>query len=312
MATSHERLLFPAWSGTRARSTATKVKRQATAAVFGIAFSIVLIALLFVMRRGGTDKVLGKALDIRDAKALGLPTHLNTVPSNGKGRQNPWRGAGNRRRSDLLSSVSGCGGNYRPKLKHGDKASLYYFLRQHGDVVTDSSTKGHAVDVVLGSGQLDDNIENRILGLCAGETVKIKLANGFLIAHVAHVGNVRTQNERLERLELLAHRIKSIRGSKGISCELACRRRGLVCVQDGFRIINTCPRLKETFPCRSCETAAAGSSGPDMPCYVELSAPVGHPRGSCMVNPVIASATCKAKYIHTRRLCPCVLRGSDV
>ncbi|CDF38591.1 unnamed protein product [Chondrus crispus] len=260
-------------------------------------------------RGGGTDRVLGKALAAGDAKSLGLPRHFTTVPSGRKGLNNPWRGAGNRRRNDLLSSVSGCGGTYRPKLKDGDTASLYYSLRQDDNLVTDASSKGHAIDLVLGSGQLGDEIESRIRGLCAGETMRYASNDGILIVHVAYIGKLGVQNERLQRLEKLSHIIKSLRASKGVSCELACRRKGLICAQDGFKIINTCPRLKQAYPCRSCETAAAGSSGPDMPCYVEISAPVGHPRGSCMVNPKITSATCKAKYRHTRRLCPCIPRG---
>lgn len=274
-----------------------------------------MLAIVFFVslmtRKGGTDRVLGSALNVRDADSLGLSVHPVAVRAGAKGLHNPWRGAGNRMREDLLSSVSGCGGKYRPWLRHGDTASLFYSVREADGAVIDGSGGSHAIDVVLGSGQVNPEMDRRLKGLCAGETVTYESANRFFIAYVERVGRLELEDERSQRLEVLAHVLKSVRAPKGVACELACRRKGMRCAEDGFRIINACPRLREAFACRSCETAAAGSSGPDMPCYVELSAPLGHPRGSCMVNPKVETATCKARYAHTRRLCPCVMKISN-
>lgn len=303
-----ERLLFPAWSGTVPHTAHLHRRLLRDAAWIGVVVLILLVVVSLTewTRATGTDRVLGIALEVRDANSLGLPKATIARRSLAFSGGNPWRGAGNRRRDDLLSSVSGCGGHYRRKLKRGDSASLYYIVREANGSEIDGSGRDHGVDVVLGSRQVTTEMEKRLTGMCAGETVGFRSTGRSFIVHVARVGSLRPEDEIAQRLELLAQVLKSVRAVKGASCDLTCREKGMRCAGDGFRIINACPRLREVFPCRSCETAAAGSSGPDMPCYVELSAPPGHPRGFCMVNPNVETATCKARYVHTRRLCPCV------
>jgi len=84
----------------------------------------------------------------------------------------------------------------------------------------------------------------------------------------------------------------------------------LACAPAAFRLVNNCPALRAHFDCHACEVAAAGTAGRDMPCWVLPTAPVGHPRGYCMVHPGGGSA-CDARYEHTRRLCPCVRGGTS-
>lgn len=305
MAISEERLLFPGWSapGPRRRD-----KRSEKAFIYLCAVGFVTMLLLCLWRTGrrvGTDQVLGRALESEYKDPLDLGAHNSTFRISSRRVRNPWRGAGNRMRYDLLSSVSGCGGKYRPRLSEGDTASLLYYMRDSNGSLIDRSSGGRSIDVVLGSDQLGPEIEKRLRGLCAGETMIHKSGNRVFVAHVQRVGRIEHADKRAERLEMLAEVVAAVRASRGVTCNVACHRKGMQCTEEGFRIINACPKLRESFACRSCETAAAGSSGPDMPCYVELSAPVGHPRGSCMVNPKIETATCTAKYAHTRRLCPC-------
>ncbi|GAB0498577.1 hypothetical protein MMPV_009923 [Pyropia vietnamensis] len=128
--------------------------------------------------------------------------------------------------------------------------------------------------------------------------------------------------------DALASRLVVVAGAKGADCITTCATapeggRGgvdgvggtttpprLSCADAGFRLVNNCPALRAHFDCRSCELAAAGTAGRDMPCWVVPTAPVGHPRGYCMVHPQGGSA-CDAKYQHTRRLCPCVPQGVE-
>lgn len=124
--------------------------------------------------------------------------------------------------------------------------------------------------------------------------------------------------------DALASRLVVVVGAKGADCTTTCAAEpergggggagggggtpGLSCAPAGFRLVNNCPALRAHFDCRACELAAAGTAGRDMPCWVVPTAPVGHPRGYCMVHPQSGSA-CDAKYQHTRRLCPCVRQG---
>jgi len=89
------------------------------------------------------------------------------------------------------------------------------------------------------------------------------------------------------------------------STESVTNPKQMRCVEEAFVVVNQCPLLKANFPCTVCEVAALGSSGPDMPCYVSPAAPLGHPRGYCMVSPNPKGSQCDAKYQHTVRLCPC-------
>lgn len=129
--------------------------------------------------------------------------------------------------------------------------------------------------------------------------------------------------------DALASRLVMVVGAKGADCDTTCaagpergggggagagtgaaRGGDLSCAAAGFRLVNNCPALRAHFDCRACELAAAGTAGRDMPCWVVPTAPVGHPRGYCMVHPQGGSA-CDAKYQHTRRLCPCVRQGEE-
>lgn len=312
---SSQRLLFPAWIDSNERRVIQRRKRF-LCAIAGLVIAVLtLYGLASALGLVGknSDKVLGKALRAQVVSQLGLPTSSPLLRSTLLSSRNPWRGAGARRRNDLLSSVSGCGGNYRPRLRLGESASIFYSVRD-GNGTIDSTRDGVAVDVVLGARQIASEAEERLDGLCAGETIEFSSGDRVFILHVARVGVRPREDQEARKLEGLSKVLKAIPARRGSSCNSTCRRVRMQCVERGFRIINSCPRLREAFKCRTCETAAAGSSGPDMPCYVELSAPVGHPRGFCMVNPKVQTATCEAKYVHTRRLCPCVRRGetSDI
>lgn len=306
-ASSSERLLFPAWVNPSQRRVAQRRRRCFYVLAVLLFVVCVLYGLSYVFGLAGSNSnvVLGHALRPEVALQLGLPSKSHLLSSTPMSSKNPWRGAGARRRNDLQSSVSGCGGNLRPSLRYGDSASIFYSVRGLNGTI-DSTQGGRAVDVVLGTGQMQEDAEARLNGMCAGETVEFISRNRIFILHVARVGVLRAEDQQSRKLEQLSRVLKALPARRGSSCMTTCRRARMHCAEDGFRIINSCPRLREAFECHACETAAAGSSGPDMPCYVELSAPKGHPRGFCMVNPRIQTTTCEARYLHTRRLCPCV------
>lgn len=305
---SRERLVFPAWTHPSLRQAKQRRKRLLLACTVGLVAGVVVIAKISHishLEKESTDAVLGMALSPEVVTWLGLPRSSRLARPTVFSSRNPWRGAGRRHRSDLLSSVSGCGGNFRPSLGWGDHASLFYAVRGPNgtaDATRDAST----VDVVIGSGQVGYDLDDHLVGMCAGETVSFWRDGLFFVVHVARVGPRPRVEHDIRFLEQLATVLKAIPGKRHQACTVTCSRSGLNCHERGFRIVNSCPRLREIFPCQVCETAAAGSAGPDMPCYVERSAPQGHPRGFCMVNPNIETSTCKAKYAHTRRLCPCV------
>lgn len=304
-----QRLLFPNWSkSVRHQTPRWRVsRRRVLAALLIVLFTAIFVLILpFRSRLKKTDSVLGNALSQYDADLLGLPPSSPARRVKSLSFHNPWRGAGNRHRSDLISSVPGCGGTLRPKLKYGDSVALFYVVREANGTVTDSTHDGLEANIEIGAGQVSGEIEIHLEGMCGGETAQFFANNRLITVHVARVGVVSREDMIATRLEKLAHSVRAIAAPRAMSCAHACGRNGLFCDGDGFRIINECPRLRKTFACRSCETAAAGSSGPDMPCYVVPSAPRGHPRGYCMVNPSVESASCNARYAHTRRLCPCV------
>mmetsp|Transcript_1806 Transcript_1806/g.3910 ORF Transcript_1806/g.3910 Transcript_1806/m.3910 type:complete len:387 (+) Transcript_1806:1152-2312(+) len=109
----------------------------------------------------------------------------------------------------------------------------------------------------------------------------------------------------------LAARLRTIAARRGQNCDSACERHGLRCAPEAFEVVNQCPRLAAEFHCAQCEVAAVGTAGPDMPCFVSPRAPVGHPRGTCMVAPDVSKTTCAARYEHTHRLCPCLEPSSS-
>lgn len=254
----------------------------------------------------GTDAVMGEALSAEDADLLGLSKSSKARLKKSYSNQNPWRGASKRRRKDLISSVSGCGGSYRPSISRGSPAALLYIIRALNGTVIESTSHVGEANVVVGTGQVSQQIDAHLIGLCKGETTSFR-ENGLVYTiHVTRVGALSSVDALAEKLELLAMKIYDIPATRGVSCTKTCARKKLRCVQDGFRIVNECPRLRNQFSCKVCETAAAGSSGPDMPCFVEPTAPLGYPRRYCMVSPDITASTCDAKHKYTRRLCPCV------
>lgn len=304
-----QRLLFANWSKPTTRRALRRriCQRRTVAILLSLLFTVIMVFIIpFRSGVNKTDSVLGNALSPHDADLLGLPPSSPARRVTFLSSHNPWRGAGNRHRSDLLSSVSGCGGTYRRRLKRGDSVALFYALREANGTVTDSTHEGLEANIEIGAGQVSSDIEAHLEGMCSGETAQFLANDRLITVHVARVGTMSREDLIAAKLEKLAHSLRTIAAPRATSCTNACLKNGLYCERSGFRIINECPRLRKIFTCRSCEIAAAGSSGPDMPCYVEPSAPRGHPRGFCMVNPNVESASCNAKYAHTRRLCPCV------
>jgi hypothetical protein len=221
--------------------------------------------------------------------------------------QNPWAGSSRRSRSDLLVAVPGCGGTYREVAGPGSHLRLRYVLWKHGTVV--ESTRGrHPVDVVVGSTQVPSRLDKALEGVCAGETLAVSSSDGTRItASILRVQRASHNNDSDMDLEdALARSLMVVPGIRGHSCGRVCSAAGFTCSDAGFKVVNTCPRLRSVFPCTACEVAAVGTSGADMPCYVSPNAPLGHPRGFCMVHPEARRSTCDASYKHTRRLCPCL------
>jgi hypothetical protein len=221
---------------------------------------------------------------------------------------NPWAGASRRRRSDLVVTVPGCGGTYRPLSKTGSNLLLRYILKR-GTTVLDSTHGRSPVSVVLGSSQVSRRLDEALHGTCAGETVRVSLTNGIeIIVSIInlHPSPDQSVSEDDDDNDQLATSLVPLPGTRGRSCIAVCSMRGLSCEAEGFKVVNSCPRLRAAFPCTRCEVAAVGTSGADMPCFVSLGAPEGHPRGFCMVHPHSRSATCDATYKYTRRLCPCL------
>jgi hypothetical protein len=268
----------------------------------------------------GSDAALGRVLSADEAAELGDASLTEVGVLAGGGTRNPWAGAGRRARGDVVVAQPGCGGAYRRAARSGDRVRLRYVARK-GGVLVDSTRGRLPVDLLLGSSQAGAELDRALMGLCAGEAVRVQAAGGVeLVVAVLEVGA--GISGRLQGLfgagvghggevvgdaeDRLARDLIATPGARGRSCATACRTAGLVCAEAGFAVINTCPRLREAFECAECEVAAAGTAGPDMPCYVSKSAPVGHPRGFCMVNPVPTNAQCDSKYKHTRRLCPCL------
>lgn len=300
------RLLFAAWSKEPRRSEqCRRTSRRYVLLLATAAATVALLLLKVLTKPGNSDTVLGHALSQKDADLLGLPSKSHARNATAIPAQNPWRGSGNRHRTDLLVSVSGCGGKYRPRLENGAEATVQYVVRDARGVVIDSTQGRRKVNLVLGKGQVSKEIESHLAGVCGGEVVAFEANNRLFTIYVSRVGSDSKDDVMAARLESLAMSLHVVSGRRGQSCTHACQKHGLTCEPDGFKVINECPRMRRVFPCKSCETAAAGSSGPDMPCYVEPTAPRGHPREFCMVNPVVDSATCDAKYVHTRRICPC-------
>lgn len=273
-----------------------------------------------------TDSVLHAPIPPDDISIMRIsPAPNRTVPEG-----NPWRGAGSRRRHDLLSSVSGCGGSVVPALQFGSIAAVRYVVRNHLDHVVDSAKSD--VHIVIGAGQTSDDIDSALIGVCAGELVSVRIPRGnnrremSITIYVSavfpsfessrtgfrngivqniHVGK-QSNVHSMQMTDDIAAAVTAIPSRRGGSCTRTCTSKGLVCDEDLFPTVNNCPKLKQVFMCVSCQIAPAGSAGADMPAWVSKSAPAGHARAACLVAPHSVKSSCNARYTHTRRLCPCL------
>lgn len=264
--------------------------------------ALYVTGLLIRAVRLGTDTVLGAQLEEADLRALKLtslmPPHLS--------KTNPWRGAGRRWRRDLLTSIPGCGGTFKQAIAQGSIVQLKYSTSKNGQIVDNSSK---SVSVVAGTRQVPIALDMALFGLCAGEAILVKTKDSVTMLFIEQVGD---QNESDEErlLNGIARTTVAVPGKRGNDCVKECRRRGLECNDKAFGVVNNCPRLRELFECDRCEIAAVGSAGPDMPAFVLKTAPKGHARGACLVSPTTEWSTCRARYVYTKRLCPCSERNS--
>ncbi|KAA8494693.1 hypothetical protein FVE85_2934 [Porphyridium purpureum] len=233
--------------------------------------------------------------------------------------------------------VVGCGGTFRPSARTGDRVEVRYVAEMRGrDARAVAPTPVLNVSFVLGAKQPFRALQSAIGRMCPGEIAELVIPSWVLrILPGAHhipsflksatplprrgglgpqlhifvqlVSTARATEsmDEFEEAQVLAARILAIAGAQGESCDSACARNNATCLADAFKVVNECPRIKTVFPCTVCEVAAKGSAGPDMPCFVSPSAPIGHPRGYCMATPNVAVSDCAGRYPHTSRVCPC-------
>lgn len=307
MAPSHERIIFPAWSEAQNANPDTYVPRRRrqqqcrnfAVKVFLPCIALAILLLLYRRPGGDSDSALGKTLSQTDLRDL----NLASVPQVPLAADNPWRGAGRRRRNDMIISIPGCGGRFQQAIGIGDTASVRYAIKGGNGQLLDASKK--SVSIKIGSGQVENDIERALIGICGGEAIRFDTTDGRkVIIYVEGVGLKHFEDGGLA--DRLAAAVVVLPGRRGRSCSATCGAKGLVCEEKAFKVVNNCPRLREAFACVKCEVAAAGSGGPDMPNYVVLSAPVGHARGACLVSPHVDIARCTARFEYTKRLCPCL------
>jgi len=93
-------------------------------------------------------------------------------------------------------------------------------------------------------------------------------------------------------------------GGPGVSCETACARLSMVCIDEYLSHVNNCPTLEKNFPCRNC----IPSGGYDQPAYVDSKAPDQYHPGSCVVNTEAKLFDCAGIHPFTIRLCLCLPR----
>lgn len=223
--------------------------------------------------------------------------------------RNPWAGASRRLRFDLIAAATGCGGTYKPAARRDMQIDLQFVTLKQGRVVDSTPGSGPAV-IRLGAGQVTRRIEHALYGLCAGDIVGLSIDwSTYMIVHIVQVYSVSAIPANNERLDLddMAKRIVPTPARQGSSCKSVCERNDMRCEPDGFPILNSCPRLRSAFDCTSCEIAAKGTAGPDMPCFVSTRAPDEYPRGFCMVHPDATKSRCDGKHKYTKRLCPCIV-----
>ncbi|KAI0565598.1 FKBP-type peptidyl-prolyl cis-trans isomerase [Gracilaria domingensis] len=309
IAASQERIMFPAWNiAGSPEEDEEQSRRPYRRRRMSTSRCVSQVTLLLVVMTGagivyhrfqiGSDAALGADLSQADLHALNM-SKLQPVPMS---QDNPWRGAGRRLRHDVIRSVPGCGGTFRRAVAHGDQVQVRYAMWRDDRIIDSSSS---SVNVIAGSSQIPRKLDSALTGLCAGEAVRVRVAETETLLLVEKVGKL-TENEREEELDSLARSITALPARRGHDCRSECARQGMQCAQHALALVNNCPRLREAFGCEQCETAAVGSAGADMPAFVVRSAPRGHARGACLVSPRVDMSRCEARYAHTRRLCSCV------
>lgn len=261
--------------------------------------SSLLLAILFLAGRRRHTPVL-VALNAGDRILLGLPASFGVRAS----ARNPWS-------SGDASRSPGCGGRVNPSARAGDFLRVRYVVRDANGSVADSTRERRPATILLGSGQ-GLPLARALAGLCAGESASFALPSGgsVLVAVVA-VGTGSSTGSGKEAAEAededrLARSVTPVAAHRRRNCDSACAAEGKVCDARAFAIVNDCTRLRKAFKCAVCETAAKGSAGKDMPCFVSRHAPRSFPRGYCLASPVVGSSVCSARHPHTSRLCPCV------
>jgi len=237
----------------------------------------------------------------------------------------------------------GCGGTFRRSPIAGDSVFIRYVAFQNGIEIDRSQNDLEPIGIQLfSSNNLNELAPFRALHealkfTCKSDIFILSLPTKFTrsrsnpllpefpyphdpVQFLLLVESIRFSSQRIEadsidieeeeefRRDALNARLVTISGRLGESCEKACARSNMDCEKAGFELINQCPRLQQVMKCQQCEVAALGSAGPDMPCLVSQRAPLGHPRGFCMVAPNVQFSTCAASYRHTFRLCPCLPR----
>lgn len=256
----------------------------------------------------GSSPPLRKSVLLNDATELG--DVALAIEDSASAEGNPWRNRNRRCRKDLVVAQAGCGGSYRIAASWGDRVRLRYFVREKATIKESTRDRG-PVDLVLGRDQVESVVESALIGLCAGEVLRINLGNhNDLIIAVISVIRAADDVEQMRVADDMSDELTSslvpTAGRRGASCTTTCSRKDMECHKQGFYVLNSCSRLRPVFACTSCEIAAIGTAGADMPCHVAQNAPLGFPRGLCMVHPSVKYASCEASHEHTRRLCPCV------
>jgi len=99
----------------------------------------------------------------------------------------------------------------------------------------------------------------------------------------------------------------------GVSCNMACSERNMVCAEEYLQAINNCEELQKHFDCQYCLPANSGGGGggghdPPAPGWVvsasqEIGAPL--PK-TCLVHSDSSFLDCKASHHQTQRLCICL------
>eukprot|EP00592_Proboscia_alata_P008860 CAMPEP_0194361466 /NCGR_PEP_ID=MMETSP0174-20130528/9051_1 /TAXON_ID=216777 /ORGANISM="Proboscia alata, Strain PI-D3" /LENGTH=1292 /DNA_ID=CAMNT_0039133693 /DNA_START=376 /DNA_END=4254 /DNA_ORIENTATION=- len=88
---------------------------------------------------------------------------------------------------------------------------------------------------------------------------------------------------------------------KDVTCDYACNKLGMVCVENQFVYLNNCNAMKRNFNCKGC---IGGVKGDEIPAYgTAKEKPQFYEQ--CIVSSPTASK-CNARHWSTQRLCPCI------